>query len=203
MAHAWKACLPATVSRVRVPPPPQLMLKIIVASTNPVKIKAAKEGFAAMFPREKLEVKGIASKSGVGKQPMTNLQTISGALNRVNYVSQVAPKADYWIGIEGGIEEIKGETEAFAWVVVKDKTGKVSKGKTGTFTLPKKVVELVKQGIELGEADDIVFSQKNSKQKIGAVGLLTGNVIDRTKYYIEAVILALIPFRNSNLYKSS
>lgn len=178
------------------------MKKIIVASTNPVKIKAAQAGFSAMFPHEKFKIKGIASKSGVGKQPMTNWQTINGALNRVNYASQIVPEADYWIGIEGGVEEIKGEMEVFAWVVIKDKTGKVSKGKTGTFTLPQKVVKLVKQGIELGEADDIVFSQKNSKQKIGAVGLLTGNIIDRTKYYTEAVILALIPFRNSNLYKS-
>lgn len=177
------------------------MKKIIVASTNPVKIKAAQAGFSAMFPQQKFAIRGIAAKSGVGKQPMTNGQTINGALNRVNYASQVAPGADYWIGIEGGVEEIKGEMEVFAWVVIKDKAGRVSKGKTGTFTLPKKVVELVKQGIELGEADDIVFSQKNSKQKSGAIGLLTGNIIDRAKYYTEAVILALIPFRNSNLYR--
>ena len=78
--------------------------------------------------------------------------------------------------------------------------GKISKGKTGTFTLPQKIVKLVKSGMELGTADDLVFSQKNSKQKSGAVGLLTGNAIDRTKYYVEAVILALIPFRNKNLY---
>lgn len=176
------------------------MKKIIVASTNPVKIKAAQAGFTAMFPREKFKINGIAAKSGVGKQPMTNWQTISGALNRVNYISQVMPEADYWIGIEGGVEEIKGEMEVFAWVVIKDQAGKTSKGKTGTFTLPRKVVKLVKQGMELGEADDLVFSQKNSKQKSGAVGLLTGNLIDRTKYYVEAVILALIPFRNKNLY---
>ncbi|MFH0863752.1 MAG: inosine/xanthosine triphosphatase [Candidatus Gottesmanbacteria bacterium] len=176
------------------------MLKIIIASTNPVKISAVQQGFSLMFPQEKFNIKDVAAKSGVGKQPMTNWQTISGALNRVNYISQVEPKADYWVGIEGGVEEIKGEMEVFAWVVIKDKSGRVSKGKTGTFTLPQKVVKLVKQGMELGEADDIVFSQKNSKQKTGAVGLLTGNVIDRTKYYIEAVILALIPFRNKNLY---
>lgn len=176
------------------------MLKIMVASENPVKIKASQMGFLAMFPHEKLEIKGIAAKSGVGKQPLTNWQTISGASNRVNYVSQIAPDADYWIGIEGGVEEIKGEMEVFAWVVVKNKNGKISKGKTGTFTLPQKIVKLVKSGMELGTADDLVFSQKNSKQKSGAVGLLTGNAIDRTKYYVEAVILALIPFRNKNLY---
>lgn len=176
------------------------MLKIMVASENPVKIKAVENGFKAMFPHEKLDISGMEAKSGVSKQPMTNWQTISGASNRVNYISQVSPKADYWIGIEGGVEEIKGEMEVFAWVVVKDKAGKISKGKTGTFTLPQKVVKLVKSGMELGAADDLVFSQKNSKQKSGAVGLLTGNAIDRTKYYVEAVILALIPFRNRNLY---
>lgn len=176
------------------------MINIVVASTNPVKIKAAHDGFLAMFPQERIKIHGMTAKSGVGKQPMTNWQTISGALNRVNFVSQKQPKADYWIGIEGGVEEIKGEMEVFAWVVIKDKNGKISKGKTGTFTLPEKVVRLVNGGMELGEADDVVFSQKNSKQKSGAVGLLTGNIIDRTKYYIEAVILALIPFRNKNLY---
>ncbi len=176
------------------------MLKIIVASENPVKINAAKEGFKLMFPKKEFQISGVPAKSGVGKQPMTNWQTISGALNRVNYVSQIHPQADYWIGIEGGVEEIKAEMEVFAWVVIKNKLGKISKGKTGTFTLPEKIVKLVKSGIELGEADDLVFSQKNSKQKSGAVGLLTGNVIDRTRYYLEAVILALIPFKNKKLY---
>ncbi|MEA2092741.1 MAG: DUF84 family protein, partial [Patescibacteria group bacterium] len=55
-------------------------------------------------------------------------------------------------------------------------------------------------GKELGEADDIVFQRNNSKQENGAVGILTGDVVDRTKCYTEAVILALIPFKNVNLY---
>jgi non-canonical (house-cleaning) NTP pyrophosphatase len=62
---------------------------------------------------------------------------------------------------------------------------------------------LIKEGKELGEADDIVFQKENSKQKTGAVGLLTGNVLDRTSYYKEAIILALIPFKNKDLYPAS
>ena len=54
--------------------------------------------------------------------------------------------------------------------------------------------------MELGEADDIVFGQSNSKQKSGAVGLLTGDIIDRKSLYEEAVVLALIPFKNEELY---
>ncbi len=46
----------------------------------------------------------------------------------------------------------------------------------------------------------MVFGRTNSKQGNGAVGLLTGDVIDRAAYYVHAVILALIPFRNPELY---
>ena len=62
------------------------------------------------------------------------------------------------------------------------------------------VVDLINQGKELGEADDIVFGHSNSKQKNGAVGILTGNLIDRTQFYVEAMILALIPFLNKEIY---
>jgi len=55
-------------------------------------------------------------------------------------------------------------------------------------------------GMELGTANDLVFSQTNSKQKNGAVGLLTHNKVDRTELYRQAVILALIPFVNPDLY---
>jgi non-canonical (house-cleaning) NTP pyrophosphatase len=45
-----------------------------------------------------------------------------------------------------------------------------------------------------------VFGQNNTKQKMGTVGVLTENVIDRTEYYKQAVIFALIPFINPELY---
>jgi non-canonical (house-cleaning) NTP pyrophosphatase len=58
----------------------------------------------------------------------------------------------------------------------------------------------VRQGMELGDADDAVFGRSNSKQANGAVGILTGNVIDRAELYEQAVVLALIPFKNPELY---
>ncbi len=89
--------------------------------------------------------------------------------------------------------------EAFAWVVIMngDLTGKAQ---TSTFQLPPKIVELINQGVELGHADDLVFRRSNSKQGNGAVGILTGDIIDRVEYYRHAVILALIPFINKELY---
>jgi non-canonical (house-cleaning) NTP pyrophosphatase len=45
-----------------------------------------------------------------------------------------------------------------------------------------------------------VFNRSNSKQDVGAVGLLTNNVIERVHLYEHATILALIPFQNQALY---
>jgi non-canonical (house-cleaning) NTP pyrophosphatase len=62
------------------------------------------------------------------------------------------------------------------------------------------VAHLVAGGMELGAANDMVFNETNSKQKSGAVGLLTHNQIDRVELYRAGVVLALIPFVNQGLY---
>lgn len=176
------------------------MKKVIVASTNPVKIESAQSGFAKMFPEESFEVQSVSAPSEISDQPMSSDETLKGATNRVRNVSNLITEADYWIGIEGGVENVHEELEVFAWVVVKAANGKIGKGKTGSFFLPQEIAKLVRQGIELGEADDIVFGRKNSKQANGAIGILTDNVITRTTYYEPAVIMALIPFKNETLY---
>lgn len=175
-------------------------MRIVVASKNPVKINAALNGFKKMFPGQTFEIEGISMDSGVGAQPRGDAEIFRGALNRCLNLVKADNTADFFVGIEGGVAEKEGEMEAFAWVVIKSKKGLLGKGRTGTFFLPPAVQKLVNAGKELGEADDIVFGRENSKQQNGAVGLLTGDVIDRTHYYTEAVILALIPFKNEKLY---
>ena len=155
-----------------------------------------------MFPNEHFEIDGVSVPSGVSEQPQNDAETFSGAWNRTHNAYQQNPKADFWVGIEGGVEEKDADMEVFAWVVIKAKKNGLGKGRTGTFFLPPQITTLIKQGKELGEADDIVFGRKNSKQVSGAIGLLTDNVIDRTRYYTEAVVLALIPFKNNKLYNT-
>ena len=172
---------------------------VMVASANPVKIDASRIGFEKMFPDLTLSYEGISVPSGVSDQPMSNEETLKGAETRVRNIKYLYPDANYWVGIEGGIEKSEGGMEAFAWVVICSNEMK-GKSRTATFFLPARVIELIEQGKEMGEADDIVFGHSNSKQKNGVVGLLTDNVRNRTSYYTEAVILALIPFKNLHLY---
>jgi inosine/xanthosine triphosphatase len=176
------------------------MKRVIVASKNPVKINAAQIGFDSMFEAEKFVFEGVAVGSDVSDQPMGDGETFQGALNRATKAKEQFSSADFWIGIEGGnISHSESEMEAMAWIVVLDKN-KLGKARTAGFFLPQKVIALINQGYELGHADEIVFGLNNTKQKMGTTGLLTNNVIDRTQYYVQAVILALIPFLKKDLY---
>lgn len=173
--------------------------KVVVSSLNPVKVQAALEGLRRMFPAFNFEVSTVSVLSGVADQPMTDEETMIGALNRVSNAREANPKADFWVGIEGGVAAMCDELAAFAWVVVRS-GDLVGKARSGTFFLPKAVAELVEQGVELGVADDMVFSRTNSKQAGGAIGILTDNVLDRKQLYEQAVVLALVPFKNEGLF---
>jgi len=175
------------------------MPTIIVASHNPVKIQAALTGFQRMFPEQVFEATGVSVPSGVTHQPMTDAETLQGALNRATLALMRMPDADYWVGIEGGCQPMNDELAVFAWIVVRSRD-RVGKSRTGIFFLPESVAQLVREGKELGEADDIVFKRTNSKQDNGAIGLLTDDVLDRGQYYEHAVVLALVPFKNTLLY---
>lgn len=179
---------------------------IIVASKNPVKIAAAIAGFKTMFPSNTYTAAAISVPSGVAEQPMSDAETLYGALNRAHNARSQHPSADYWIGIEGGVEDLpslldqnKRELQSFAWIVVIDREGKTGKARTASFYQPEEVASLVRRGMELGDADDAVFGRSNSKQSNGSVGLLTGDVITRETYYVPAVVMALIPFKNGHL----
>jgi inosine/xanthosine triphosphatase len=174
------------------------MIKIVVASKNPVKLEAVREGLAG-FLKESIEILGGSVESGVSDQPMSDSDTLTGAENRVKNAQIQFPGFDFYVGIEGGVEDTPSSLMAFAWIVISngEKTGKA---RTASFFLPTEVARLVHQGMELGDADDIVFAKKNSKQQNGAVGLLTNDLITRKSLYLPAVQMAFIPFLNPELY---
>ncbi|MEO1051588.1 MAG: inosine/xanthosine triphosphatase [Bacteroidota bacterium] len=175
------------------------MKKVIVASKNPVKITCTKTGFSKALENQAFEFEGVSVPSDVSDQPMSDEETLQGAINRAKNARTAMSEAHFWVGIEGGVDFLNDELQAFAWVVIisEDRMGK---SRTSTFFLPEEISHLVKDGIELGVADDMVFKRENSKQKNGAVGILTKDLIDRATYYEQAVILALVPFMNEDLY---
>lgn len=178
---------------------PSEKLLVLVGSKNPVKISCTEDAFTRAFNKSFL-VEGINASSGVSDQPKGDKETLIGAKNRALNSRVVFPEANFWVGIEGGLDVDEYGMYAFAWVFILDNKGRTSQSKTGIFYLPKAVVDLVNEGMELGRADDLIFNRENSKQQGGSVGILTHGIVERKEYYRQAIILALIPFLNENLF---
>lgn len=176
------------------------MTTLVVASRNPVKANATLAGFKRMFPDGEFQMQTVSVDSGVSHQPMSESETLKGAEIRAAAAAELEPQADFWVGIEGGIEDLSDGMLAYAWIVVLS-AGPTGKGRTGGFLLPEGVARLVREGVELGDANDIVFGRENSKQQEGAIGLLTGNIMDRTELYEHAMVLALAPIKGAEYFR--
>lgn len=173
---------------------PGAVLEVVVTSFNPVKIGAVRQAFLSQFPSNETRIVPLAVDAGVADQPMSDDETRQGARNRVAAARLKMPQADYWVGLEGGLDYFDGDLMAFAWMAVAGPDGRVSETRSATLPLPPQVAALVADGLELGEANDRVFSTLNSKQAGGAYGLLTNGLMTREGIYTQTLILALIPF---------
>ena len=86
-------------------------LRIAVGSTNKVKLDACRTAFLAAFPEATVAILPFAAASGVSNQPMTDLETRTGAMNRATAAaalysaSSQGQACDYACGLEGGCEE--------------------------------------------------------------------------------------------------
>ena len=172
---------------------PGQILSVVVTSFNPVKVAAVRQAFLSSFPLHDIQVIPVQVNSGVSDQPMSDEETRQGARNRVADARLKVTDADYWVGLEGGLDFFDTHLMAFAWMVVTGSDNRSGEARSATLPLPPKVQSLVEGGLELGEANDRVFSTLNSKQGGGAYGLLTDGLMTRESVYTQTLILALIP----------
>lgn len=174
--------------------------RIVVSSTNPVKLRAVELGVRAVLPDVDLELVAVAVDSGVAEQPSSDAETLLGSENRALCAREAVPGASYWFGLEGGVEDSPQGMLTFAWIVALDREGRVGRARSAAFVLPEIVADKVRGGMELGHADDEVFGRNDSKRRDGAIGLLTLGALDRAGLYAPAVTAAMIPFLNPGLY---
>lgn len=174
-------------------------MKIAVGSRNPVKIEAVKRAFEKVFPETSWEVEGVDVSSEVSDQPMSDIESITGARNRATK-SRDALNADYGVGLEGGLQQIGDDWFDCGWMVIINKEGIEGIGSTVRMHTPDKMIAMVQEGMELGHVNDKLFGTENSKQGDGHFGLMTNNAITRTSGYTEGVIAALARFIRPEVY---
>jgi inosine/xanthosine triphosphatase len=171
---------------------------IAVGSTNPVKLSAARAVLEPLAPQAK--VASVAVASTVADQPFGDDETIRGARARA-VAARDALGADLGVGIEGGVvEQDDGEMRTCAWAVVVDTHGRSGVGGSLAMPLPRRVAQMIRDGIELGHAMDQLVGEHDTKHGKGAVGILTADLVDRQKAYEILVTYALAPFLTPRLY---
>ena len=170
-------------------------MKIVVASANPAKIGAVQDALTQVFNGLPLQCSGQNTVSGVSAQPMTSEETLQGALNRLQAIAAAAPGADYYVAVEAGLD---GDC-SFAWINISH-LGQISKTRSASLPLPPAALLAIKQGEELGDVMDRMFAQHNVKQQGGAIAMLTNHLLTRSGVYQQAIILAMIPFMQPQLF---
>ena len=180
----------------------QNIIKIIVGSKNPVKINAATKAMAQLFPESIIDASGMDAPSGVAAQPMTDKDTRQGAINRVRYCQQQVQQdtqADYYFAMEGGVDCFDFGPATFAYIAIGHKD-QLAIGRSAILPLPMQVYRALEAGEELGHVMDRLFNTVNIKQKGGAIGLLTHGHATRESNYTQAIILAMAPLLNPDIY---
>lgn len=172
--------------------------RVIVGSSNPVKIAAVRAVLARIAPGAHCD--GVTVASGVPDQPWGDDETQRGAETRAR-AALAASDADLAIGLEGGVVELPGGgVRTCAWAVAVDRAGTVGIGGSLAVPLPDAVAALLRAGEELGHAMDRVSAQTGTKHGSGAVGILTAGLIDRQRAYEPLVTYALAPWLAPSFY---
>ena len=164
---------------------------VAVGSTNPVKIAAVRAVISRVAPEARVE--GLQVASTVRDQPWGDEETARGARARA-IAAREALGSELGIGIEGGVVDDERGLRTCAWAAVVGPDGREGTGGSLAMPLPPSVAELVRGGLELGDAMDQVAGTHNVKRGPGAVGLLTAGLIDRQRAYEALITYALAPF---------
>lgn len=179
------------------------MHEIIVASLNPVKVKAAELAFNECVPDFYYHFVPMEVNSGVASQPIGQHETINGMKNRLRQACHLYQNADYCISFEGGLcQNEDGSYYNRAWVGVCDRKRNFAYSSSTSFRIPQEIETLLKAGKDLGFATDQMFGEENSGQGLGAIGLLTDSRVDRVQYLVQPAIIAISELLHHERYFS-
>ncbi|MHA2246470.1 MAG: inosine/xanthosine triphosphatase [Candidatus Hodarchaeales archaeon] len=184
-----------------------MVVKVLIASTNPVKISATRESFSHFYKDvnfsilnvNELDPKGIHLKL----QPLGEDETYEASIWRVKYARNHNPGFDFYVGIEGGVDLTPHNQ---ARIVVYSSIGNriiIETVRGCEIPLPYSWYKRLKDSpqLELGDIASEISGVSNIKQKQGAVGFFTRNTVTRFDILKQSVLMALIPFLNPIIFE--
>lgn len=162
-------------------------VRLALGSQHPAKRTAVERVVQHFWPRWELVC--LPVPSGVRSQPLSDDETVVGALTRARG-ARLEVDADIGIGLESGVAPGPlGRWYVVSWAVVVDRDERIGIGGAERFPLPEQVIQHVLAGLDLATAMTQVFGPLN--QEAGAVAILTRGRRDRRELFAAALLQAL------------
>ncbi len=173
-------------------------MQIVVGSKNPVKHAAVRQAFSLYF--DKITISSINVDSGIQPFPMTEAETLQGAINRAKQAYKKVPLADFSVGIEGGLFKFNNAFYIQAIVAVL-KGNKMCVARSVAVEISHSIVDQINPSSDLSKKIvDKLMRSNNLFQNEGIIGVLTQNRLLRTQVLRDAVICALPRFLLPQFY---
>ncbi|WP_299089222.1 DUF84 family protein [uncultured Metabacillus sp.] len=156
-------------------------MKIAIGTKNPTKVNAVQAAFASYLPGE---FRSIDVPSHVSAQPLTDDETMTGAINRAKNALD-AVEADIGVGLEGGLIKTKHGYFLCNWgaLICKELQPIVAGG--ARIIVPEEIGKEVFNGTELGDVMDQYVKIHNVRHHQGAIGIFTNGIVDRTEMFTQ------------------
>ncbi|MEM3737657.1 MAG: inosine/xanthosine triphosphatase [Candidatus Bathyarchaeia archaeon] len=178
---------------------------VALASTNPVKIKATFNVFKMFY--EEVKVIPLDIWRGVRHQPIGINEIVQGAVEGARESIRKKDNASFGVGIEAGLIILPYSSTGYGdqqFAAIIDRKEVLTIGGGAVFEYPPAVTELVlTEGVEVGFVMEKLAGIKSLGRKQGAIGYLSHGILDRVKLTEQAVLMAIIPRLNEDLYFSA
>ncbi|MCD6195333.1 MAG: DUF84 family protein [Staphylothermus sp.] len=178
-------------------------MKAVIGSLNESKINGARRALSLLGISFK-DIIAIKVK-GFKDQPIGFDEIFIGAAYRaiqsvkyLRYISGV--ENGIGIGIEAGIIELHNTWFSGQIAVVADNE-KYSIGISSFFPLPRRISNVVSKGYELREVMKEISGYERIAETIGAIGFFSSGYMTRTDLSYQAVLTALLPWINKDIYE--
>ncbi|WP_088043152.1 DUF84 family protein [Bacillus sp. EAC] len=170
-------------------------MNIIIGSLNPTKVGAVKNVFRNFI------VNGMNVPSNVSNQPLTDHETMEGAINRANN-ARVEGNSEIGIGLEGGVIIENDRLFLCNWGALVYEQGTIL-ASGAKILLPNEFISELQNGTELAELMERYTNEKDIRSKEGAVGIFTNGRITRTQIFEHICELLLGQYEFETIKKDT
>lgn len=175
-------------------------MDVCVGSRNPSKLRGVEKAFSTFYKDVHIYIYSV--EEDLPPQPFSFNIIMECAKIRAIRALERNDRCSYGVGIEAGMFEINNTFYDIHTAYIINRDGRGFYGFSPAFRVPNKFVELIKKGVyrELEDVVDSFYGTEHIGDTGGFIRILSRGCILREDLVYYAVLMALLPFINSDVY---